>query len=448
MSAQDLPYQDKLIDTLAVSPRKFVAVDTGLGKSRCVIEAAKRVGARRVLIPCPAIGKVSWPAEIAKWAPDAACHVPPEPALLVESSNAPITFNIVSYDDLARSPAEWLKAAWRYKADVVAPDEAQYLANIDAMRTKVVYGPRCDTKLGLTQDANFVWPLSGTPAPNFTSELWTHLRALAPHTIRTSAGRPMHHAEFQDRYSTTRASTHGMHVTGSVRTPELRARTAEFFYRLRKTDVLKDMPEIIWTHEPIPFAAEAGAILGGLQVPTTLSDDALLKWLEENHEHQSTLRKTLGLAKVAGAVEWARAFLSGCDRKLILFAYHTDVCEALHRALGAEFGSVLIHGGTPLPTRRAAVAQFQSAQGPRVFVGETIACSTALTLTAASDVAFVEGDWTPANLYQAASRADRLTQTRGVIARLLYVPGSLDERIARVAAAKTRAINVMFNEAS
>lgn len=447
MSAQDLPFQDTLIDKLAVSPRQFVAVDTGLGKSRCVILAAIKAGAKRVLIPCPAIGKVSWPAEIQKWAPDAACHVPPEPALLVESTSAPITFNIVSYDDLARNPAAWLEAAHHYNADVVAPDEAQYLANPDAMRTKVVYGPRCDTMLGLTQGANFVWPLSGTPAPNFTSELWTHLRALAPEMIQTG-NRPMHHAEFKDRYSTQRASTHGMHVNGSVRTPELRARTSEFFYRLRKSEVLKDMPEIIWTHEPMPLSAKAGAILGDLKVPADLSDDDLLKWLEDNHEHTSTLRKALGAAKVDGAVEWARAFLSGCDRKLILFAYHTHVCADLWHELGPEFGAVMVHGGTPLAHRTTAVARFQAPAGPRVFIGETLACATSLTLTAASDVAFVEGDWTPANLYQAASRADRLTQTRGVIARLLYVPNSLDERIARVAAAKTREINVMFNAAS
>src|ERR1044072_8349579 len=97
------PFQQKIVDAVAASPAKFVAVDTGLGKTRCVIEAAKKVRARNIFIPCPAIGKVSWPAEIEKWWPEAAVHIPPEPALLTALPQRP-TFNIVIYDDLARDP--------------------------------------------------------------------------------------------------------------------------------------------------------------------------------------------------------------------------------------------------------------------------------------------------------------------------------------------------------
>lgn len=447
-------YQEDCVERLVAAPRVssrgvsralFAGLDAGLGKSRLVIEAAKRVGATRVMLPGPAICKVSWPAEVAKWWPEAACHVPPEPALLVEAKDAPCTFNVVGYNDLSRDPMGWIEAARRYNADVVAPDEAHRLANLNATWTKAVYGPRADLKTSICETAYFIWPLSGTPARNFTSELWTHLRALAPELIRSNVtGRPMSEGEFRDRYSTQRASVHGMHVTGSVNTEELRNRTREFFLRLRKKDVLKDMPELVWTHEPLPFTAEAGKIINDVSVPADLSDDALIAWMDAEFEHQATRRKALGLAKIEGAVEWARTFLSDTDRKLILFAYHTDVVEALHRALGPEFGSVMIHGGTPLSARRAAVHAFQNGD-PRLFVGETLACGEVLTLTAASDVGFVEGDWTPTNLYQAACRAHRLTQTRGVIARLLYVPNSLDERIARVAAAKTRELDVMFN---
>jgi SNF2 family DNA or RNA helicase len=441
-------YQDDFVGKLVDTSRLFGGLDAGLGKSRCVIEAAKRIGAKRVLLPGPAICKVSWPAEVAKWWPEAACHVPPEPALLVAAKNAPCTFNVISYDDMARAPIQWIDAAREHKPEIVAPDEAHRLSNLGAMRTKVVYGPRGDLKTSICENADFIWPLSGTPARNFTSELWSHLRALAPQTIKSlKTGRPMSEGEFRDRYSTMRASVHGMHVTGSVHTEELRERTKDFFFRLRKKDVLKDLPDLLWTHEPLPFTADAGSIINEVELPTGLSDDALLEWLSGAFEHLATLRRALGLAKVNGAIEWVRTFMKNTDRKLILFAYHTDVCEALHRALGPEFGSVMIHGGTPLATRRTAVHQFQNGS-PRLFVGETLACGEVLTLTAASDVAFVEGDWTPTNLYQAASRAHRLTQTRGVIARLLYVPNSLDERIARVAATKTRELDVMFNTTS
>jgi SWI/SNF-related matrix-associated actin-dependent regulator 1 of chromatin subfamily A len=436
------PFQEAIVDAVAASPAKFVAVDTGLGKSRCVIEAAKRVRARNVLVPCPAIGKVSWPAEIEKWWPEASVLVPSEPALLTQHPNRP-TFNVVSYDDLARDPQRWLDEVRRLDPDVVAPDEAQFLKNLDATRTKVVYGRRADRKGSLIERARFVWPLSGTPAPNYTAELWTHIHALAPHTILNGAGRPMSEAEFQDRFSTKRASTHGMHVTGSINTPALRARTAEFFYRLRKREVLTDMPEIVWTHEPIPMA-DAGRWLDN--VPADLSDDDMLEWLRANFPHGSSERKALGLAKVGGAAEWARNFIDGADadRKLIMFGYHTEVVERLTAEL-APYGVVMIHGGIGLASRKRAVDLFQHDPATRIFIGEMLACGTSITLTAASDVAFVEGDWTPTNLAQAAARADRLGQTRGVVARLLYVPRSKDERIARVAARKARELSVMFD---
>jgi SWI/SNF-related matrix-associated actin-dependent regulator 1 of chromatin subfamily A len=420
------PFQEAIVDAVAASPAKFVAVDTGLGKTRCVIEAAKRVRARNVLVPCPAIGKVSWPAEIEKWWPEAAVHVPPEPALLTQHNHR-ATFNIVSYDDLARNPQGWLDEVGRLDPDVVAPDEAQFLKNLDATRTKVVYGKRADRKGSLIERARFVWPLSGTPAPNYTSELWTHIHALAPHTILNAAGRPMSEPEFQDRFSTKRASTHGMHVTGSINTPALRARTADFFYRLRKREVLKDMPEIVWTHEPIPMA-DAGRWLDN--VPEGLSDDAMLEWLRANFPHGSSERKALDGADA--------------DRKLIMFGYHTEVVERLTAEL-APYGVVMIHGGVGLASRKRAVDLFQNDPTIRIFIGEMLACGTSITLTAASDVAFVEGDWTPTNLAQAAARADRLGQTRGVVARLLYVPRSKDERIARVAARKARELSVMFD---
>lgn len=437
------PFQKQIVDAVAASPAKFVAVDTGLGKSRCVIEAAKKVNARNIFIPCPAIGKVSWPAEIEKWWPEAAVHVPPEPALLVSNVSCP-TFNIVSYDDLSRDPQGWLDGAGRLNPDVVAPDEAQYLKSLDATRTKVVYGKRADRKGSLIERARFVWPLSGTPAPNYTAELWTHLHALAPQTILGPHGRPLTEPEFKDRFSTQRASAYGMHVTGSINTPQLRARTADFFYRLRKREVLRDLPEIVWTHDPIPMT-DAGTWLDG--VPEGLSDDALLEWMKSAYPHGSSERKALGLAKVGGAAEWARNFIDGADadRKLIMFGYHVEVVERLAAEL-APYGIVMIHGGIGLASRKRAVDMFQHDPATRIFIGEMISCGTSITLTAASDVAFVEGDWTPNNLVQAAARADRLGQTRGVVARLLYVPRSKDARISRVAAKKASELAEMFDD--
>jgi SNF2 family DNA or RNA helicase len=68
----------------------------------------------------------------------------------------------------------------------------------------------------------------------------------------------------------------------------------------------------------------------------------------------------------------------------------------------------------------------------RVFIGQVKAAGTAITLTAASEVAIVEPSWVPGDNVQAICRAHRLGQHDSVLASFLYLPGTLDQRIMTV----------------
>jgi SWI/SNF-related matrix-associated actin-dependent regulator of chromatin subfamily A-like protein 1 len=450
------PFQIALEDAMVnarpmgrANPTLFVAADMGLGKSRCAIKAAGRRRAKRVFVNCPTIGLVSWPAELEKWAPRSRWMVVTDPAMVPGADDLPPSdeplYVFSPYSEIARRPAAWVEAATRFGADIVILDEAHFLSHMSSARTQAIYGWRADLNRSMVRPDQVVWPLSGTPAPNFTSELWPHLHALAPDTIRHPIhGRPMSEQEFLERFATVRTSAHGQHVTGSTNTPLLRQMTAEFFHRIRKSEVRSEMPPIVWTTEPLPISAATAQHY--LDFPEGLDDAGLLDWLRTAYPSGSSERKATGLAKVAGAIEWCRNFLAGSDRKLILFAWHRDVLAPIHAALGPEFGSVCIDGDTPHRVRIAAVTEFQNEHGgPRLFCGQMLAAGTAITLTAASDVAFIEDDWTPGTMEQAAARADRLGQTRGVVARILYTPGTKDEVIAKARVRKAREFNLMFN---
>lgn len=441
------PYQETMIDAMTSNSALFVAADMGLGKTRCALEACARVGAKRVLVVAPAIGRVSWPAETAKWRPEAECLPVAAPADLLGDNSRPL-YRVASYNAVSKNPEAWVKAARHWLPDAVILDEAHYLAHTGAFankrtaRTTAIYGRHNDRKGSMLETARFIWPMSGTPAPNYTADLWTHLRALAPQTIISPVtGQPMSEYEFQDRFSTTRTSAYGRHVTGSVNTAQLRSATADFFYRLRKADVLPDLPPLTWAHEPLDITAlDAAAVL---PVPSGVSDEELLDWLRSQSDHLATQRKMLGMAKATAAISWIEDFMRGCDRKLIVFGHHPDLLDLLAKSLGA-YQPVVIHGGTSTALRARAVERFQTFDGCRLFLGQTQTCGTTLTLTAASDIAFVEEDWSPTAMAQAAHRALRIGQTRGVLARVLYAPGSVDERIARVAAKKARELDIMF----
>lgn len=455
--SDDFQFQDRLIERLVKNgsegPNTFIAMDGGLGKTRCAVLAARELGLERGFVMCPNIGLVSWPSELEKWWPEAHFATVSDPDLIPRHDQLPHahTWLIAPYSEVSRRPQAFVEAAKRYQPDVFIPDEAQALANLFdkygevTARTAAIYGPRADLKGGMAGEADIVWPMSGTPAPNYTAELWTHLNALAPLTIKHPSGhRALSYQEFLRRYATTRVSAYGQHVTGSINTAELRARTASFFHRVRKRDVLKDLPPVLWTAEPLPITA--GQASTHLDIPPGLDDAALLDWLAATYPHGSSERKAMGLAKVAGAVEWADAFLQSTDRKLILFAWHTDVVEALVAGLRvAGYDPAMIHGGVSTAVRTAEIKRFQTDPACRPIVGQMLAMGTSVTLTAASDVGFVEDDWTPGNMEQAAWRADRIGQTRGVVARVLYVPGSKDEKIAKSRVRKAREFDKMFN---
>jgi SWI/SNF-related matrix-associated actin-dependent regulator 1 of chromatin subfamily A len=122
--------------------------------------------------------------------------------------------------------------------------------------------------------------------------------------------------------------------------------------------------------------------------------------------------------------------LDGGVRKLVVFAHHVELINSVHGLL-AEYNPVSLTGDTGEATRRSAIVSFQNNPDTRVFVGNIDACGVAITLTAAHDVVFVECSWVPGANYQAASRCHRLGQHDGVLARMLYVPDSLDERIMK-----------------
>jgi SWI/SNF-related matrix-associated actin-dependent regulator 1 of chromatin subfamily A len=117
--------------------------------------------------------------------------------------------------------------------------------------------------------------------------------------------------------------------------------------------------------------------------------------------------------------------------KLLIFAWHHAVIDLLYRGL-TEFYPVVVTGETSPKARAEAVARFQDHAGTRIFVGQILAAGTAITLTAASEVAIVEPSWVPGENYQAICRAHRLGQRDSVLASFLYLPNTLDERIMAV----------------
>ena len=184
MTLTPRPYQIVGRDFLAGRRHALLADEMRVGKTPQAILAAQKVGARRVLVVCPAIAVEHWRREFGRWL------IPPA----VYSENIPPA--VYSYDRAKLNWNELTSQRW----DVTIVDEAHFAKNPEAQRTKLIYG-----KSGLGWCSDRLWALSGTPAPKHAGELWPMLCAFGV------VG--MTYSEFVNRYCTVNPLT--LRITGT-----------------------------------------------------------------------------------------------------------------------------------------------------------------------------------------------------------------------------------------
>ena len=126
------------------------------------------------------------------------------------------------------------------------------------------------------------------------------------------------------------------------------------------------------------------------------------------------------------ATEWIETFLDSTGRKLVVFAHHISVVDAL----AERFGGLRVAGKDSAEARQEAVDKFQNDPDAKVLVLNMKAGGVGLTLTAASDVLFVEQGWTPAEHSQAEDRCHRIGQDAdNVSAWYLLAEKTIDDDI-------------------
>lgn len=448
------PFQNIGIDFLAPKPAAILGDDTGLGKTLQLIRAAERAGHKRVLVVCPAIGRVSWAMQLEE------CQTRALPYFLYPDQTAGVIpagplFLVVTYEWLsdrkqARRFVEALREAEPF--DVMIADECHYLKTPGSNRTKAVYGARLDVHNAVGERCKTRWLASATLTPNHAGELYPHLKAVLPDVLRSLfRGQLPTQNEFEARYCKRENTLYGVKIVGNNRNtiPELRAALKPYLLVRRKEDVLADLEPIRPVLLPLevdkpklgqpqvhPIDAMLDRALDRVEQAGVFEGEEpetdMLRSLAKADDHISSRRKELGLLKVKPATIWIRDFLSS-GKKLVVFAHHTDVINYLLEADElAPFGLVSIHGGTPEAQKRKNVEAFQDDPSTRLFVGQILAASTSITLTAASDVLLLEPDWTPTNNYQAISRCHRIGQAGSVTAYFASARGTIDDRIARV----------------
>lgn len=444
-------YQRQTVDWLCQdkTPR-YVAHEPGLGKTYTSIAYADVVNAQRILVIAPAHGRENWRREFElRQTRVRNLHV-----IRTANDLFPLTgpaVVIISYDAVSRSGyaiREGLRDP-RTKWDLLILDEAHMLGR-DSERTRFVLNPHS----GLHKQSAYTLPLSGTPATKSVSELYPIMRALWPAMTDGLSWQG-----FEDKYCRVNIFQGGKNYrpirqiqgTKPEKVPVLRRMLAPVMSILKTDDVIKEIPPLRVSNYPLMMSdlekkCRATSVLKQMDARLSAIFDKggdFLSNLAQAELAFATERRAIGMAKAPWIAQLVNEELTASpQKKIVLFGFHRDVLQTLCDLLDT-FGVVRVDGGVGTKEKQEAQDRFQTDPNIRVFVGQIIAASTNLTLTAAHDVILAEASWNPGDNYQAIRRCRRIGQTRPVLARYISMSGA-DDRINRVLAERSMELDTLF----
>lgn len=428
----------------------------GLGKTAQVIRALDAVGATNVLCLCPAVARVHWLRELARYSPRNWSSVAVQAA--ADARNLPSSgFVSCSYDLTLNKSV--LAALLRRQWDACLLDEAHYIRKPTAARTK--------RALLLSRQSARTWAITGTPMVRDASDLFPLLSLFGV----WKGG----YWDFVHHFCEVTQTPFGLKIEPGARNVEqigqmlktvmlrrtkdkLSVRLPPLMYDrvvIQPTVVQRRVwecyfPGYIFNEERLQAdITKADSMIRQLLDTATTHTDAL-KALDAFNDSQSpvkSLRQWIALQKAPAVIDLLKTELdANAYDKIIVFAVHRAMIEELRMAL-EEYHPALIYGGTPAMQRQRQVDKFQKNKRCRVFIGQITAAGTAIDLTAASQVLMAESDWLPANNAQAIMRAHRRTQTKPVTVRFVEMDGSIDARIQSMCMKRTRAMTSIYAEA-
>lgn len=455
------PYNFQLAgaDWLAERQDVLLADVMGLGKSAQAVRASDLIGAQRILVVCPASVRMNWRREFHRFSPvdrQIVVLMPgmpsvPDPEVLV-----------VSYEQAYNHRKILMARTW----DALILDEAHYLKEREARRTKAIYGYA--NHPGLKHRAKRVWRLTGTPAPNNAGELYTHLRSAGLVSIA--------YWDFVFQFCTGFNHDYGFKITGHKNVEELKKILAPFMLRRTLMDVDMELPpfrfqEVVvpaskveldpWFVEQIHNSGGKAEFYHEIKVGEQTLKDALFQVDIDYDFHTdkhllsvmgglqsalATYRRFTAMAKLPACLDIIEEELKNDPaHKVVIFAIHRSVIETTMERF-RPFKPVTVYGNTPAEKKQKHIDRFIDDPHTRVFIGNIQAAGTGIDglQKVAHCVEFLEQDWVPSNNAQALARVHRNGQTKRVRARVFLLENSLDERITKALTRKTTELARIF----
>jgi SWI/SNF-related matrix-associated actin-dependent regulator 1 of chromatin subfamily A len=396
-----LSHQKEAIQKLVENKRYILADDMGLGKTTSTIIGALETGAKKILIICPATLKINWKREIENYS-DRSVYIAEGKNFSTEHDFVIINYDIIKnfHDPKKKDDSEILRANF----DLVVVDEAHYIKNAQAQRTKLIND--------IVKNVDRIWLLTGTPMTSRPIDYYNLLSLVDSPVAKNWMAYVIRYCQgYQFKVGPRKV----WNVMGASNLEELRDRTSGLTLRRLKEDVL-DLPDKIITPVYLRLKSkEYEEVMG-----------EYYNWYEKNPEESKSLtvqftkltkvRQIIANEKIAQTIELTENILEQ-DKKVIILCNFTESLNKIVEHFGKA--AVKVDGSMSKPERQHSVDEFQDNPKVKVFVGNIKAAGVGLTLTAGEAVVMNDLSFLPSDHAQAEDRAYRYGQKNNV---LVYYP--------------------------
>ena len=158
-------------------------------------------------------------------------------------------------------------------------------------------------------------------------------------------------------------------------------------------------------------------------------------------EQLNKLRQLASIGKIEAAIDFIKDLIE--NEKVIVFSCYNEPLRQLREYFKEK--SVYLTGETKQEDRERAVMDFQEKENIRLFLGGLKSAGEAITLTAAKTTVFIDLDWVPASMDQAASRNHRPgVKHESLNVMQLFCEGTIDEKMKNIILEKRKTFDELF----
>lgn len=429
------PYQEEGILFGVERKRIFIGDEPGLGKTLQSIGIVNQSDAYPCLVICPSSLKINWQREFEKFTD--------KKAVILDNSNSmhwQYLVNmkmyhavIVNYESLKKFFVwDITKKNFTLKDIVFNPVIGIFKSVIcdESHRVKDPSTQQSKLTKGICSGKEYVIMLSGTPVVNRPTDLMPQLSIMG--RLQEFGGASGFMARYSDGENLEELS--GLLYSTCM-------------IRREKSKVLTQLPDKtrcdiyieISNREEYELAAQDLAAYlreykscTDMEIRRKMRMQALVRFME--------LRSITTRGKIKQACEFIRLFLES-GKPLIVFCSLHEIVDKIRK----EFpDSVCVTGRQSSVEKQASVDMFQSGKS-NLIICSIKAAGVGLTLTASSNVAFIELPWTYADCVQCEDRAHRIGQKNNVTCYYMLGRHTIDAKLYGIILDKKNVDNTIMN---